>query len=123
MLQDKLDYDPLDCTKVWEEEKYPLVEVGRMVLNKNPSNFFTDNEQLAFSPSNVVPGAPPPPQLLFFARLNMYVSTCMSQCALQRCCVLWHKSHSSCIAMQHMWRVAEGLCGNWSCCRLLACHI
>jgi catalase len=55
-LQDKLDYDPLDSTKVWEEEKYPLREVGRMTLTENPKNFFTDNEQIAFAPSNIIPG-------------------------------------------------------------------
>jgi len=54
--EDKLEYDPLDATKVWPEEDYPLVEVGRMKLNRNPKNFFAENEQMAFSPNNIVPG-------------------------------------------------------------------
>lgn len=56
-LQEKLAYDPLDATKVWPEEDYPYIEVGKMTLNENPRNWFSQNEQLAFSPSNVVPGA------------------------------------------------------------------
>ena len=45
-------------TKVWPEHLFPLQPVGRLVLNQNPSNFFNENEQLAFSPALVVPGAP-----------------------------------------------------------------
>nr|QFR98607.1 catalase [Chlamydomonas sp. ICE-L] len=54
--QDKFDFDPLDVTKTWCENLFPLQPVGRMVLNRNPDNFFNDNEQLAFAPSLVVPG-------------------------------------------------------------------
>jgi hypothetical protein len=56
--QDKFDFDPLDVTKVWPEHLFPLHPVGRMVLNKNIDNFFNENEQLAFCPALVVPGAP-----------------------------------------------------------------
>ena len=111
-MQTKLDFDVLDCTTVWPEEDYPLREVGRMTLKRNPKNFFAENEtvrglvgvrgisddldcahvllepwllwvfkractvcgvtgcancvvdvQMAFSPSNVVPGA-------FFPRIR-----------------------------------------------------
>lgn len=48
--------DALDATKVWPEEDFPLVEVGRMVLNKNIDNQFLQNEQIAFSPGVIVPG-------------------------------------------------------------------
>lgn len=54
--EDKFDFDPLDVTKIWPEHLFPLQPVGRMVLNKNPDNFFTENEQLAFCPALVVPG-------------------------------------------------------------------
>lgn len=54
--EDKFDFDPLDVTKIWPEELFPLQPIGRMVLNKNVDNFFAENEQLAFSPSLVVPG-------------------------------------------------------------------
>ena len=43
---------------MWPEHLFPLQPVGRLVLNQNPSNFFNENEQLAFSPALVVPGAP-----------------------------------------------------------------
>lgn len=49
-------FDPLDSTKIWPEELFPLLPVGRMVLNKNPENFFVEVEQAAFSPAAIVPG-------------------------------------------------------------------
>ncbi|ORY01523.1 catalase [Basidiobolus meristosporus CBS 931.73] len=49
-------WDPFDITKVWPHGDFPLQEVGKMVLNKNPDNYFADTEQVAFSPSNMVPG-------------------------------------------------------------------
>lgn len=53
---EKLDYDPLDDTKVWCEQKYPLIKIGLLSLNRNPQNFFAQVEQSAFSPSNMVRG-------------------------------------------------------------------
>jgi catalase len=52
----RFDFDPLDVTKVWPEELFPLQPVGRLVLNRNIDNFFNENEQLAFCPALVVPG-------------------------------------------------------------------
>lgn len=54
--EDKYDFDPLDVTKIWPEDRFPLQPVGRMVLNRNVDNFFNENEQLAFCPAVVVPG-------------------------------------------------------------------
>eukprot|EP00891_Asterochloris_glomerata_P006791 jgi/Astpho2/6791/Aster-07235 len=54
--QDKLDFDPLDATKYWPEEQFPLRKVGRMVLDKVVDNFHNESEQIAFSPHNLVPG-------------------------------------------------------------------
>jgi len=54
--EDKFDFDPLDVTKTWPEDIFPLQPVGRLVLNKNVDNFFAENEQLAFAPGLVVPG-------------------------------------------------------------------
>lgn len=54
--EDQLDFDPLDVTKWWPEDIIPLQPVGRLVLNKNIDNFFTENEMLAFNPGLVVPG-------------------------------------------------------------------
>ena len=52
----KQDFDPLDATKTWSEEKFPLMPVGKMVLNRNPENFFNEVEQAAFCPAATVPG-------------------------------------------------------------------
>jgi len=54
--EDKFDFDPLDDTKVWPEDKLPLMPVGKIVLNKNPENFFAEVEQSAFCPATIVPG-------------------------------------------------------------------
>ncbi len=52
----ELDFDPLDDTKVWPEEAFPLHLVGRMVLDRNVSNAFADNEQIAFGTGVLVDG-------------------------------------------------------------------
>jgi hypothetical protein len=52
----KQDFDPLDPTKTWPESNFPLMPVGKMVLNRNPENFFTEVEQAAFCPATIVPG-------------------------------------------------------------------
>ena len=54
--ENSFDFDPLDVTKVWPEDLFPLQPVGRMVLNQNPDNFFNENEMLAFCPGLIVPG-------------------------------------------------------------------
>ncbi|MBW3609098.1 MAG: catalase, partial [Actinobacteria bacterium] len=52
----ELDFDPLDDTKVWPEEVFPLRPVGRMVLDRTVSNFFAENEQIAFGTGVLVDG-------------------------------------------------------------------
>jgi catalase len=52
----KFDFDLLDSTKIIPEELVPLRRVGRMVLNKNPDNFFAETEQAAFHTGHLVPG-------------------------------------------------------------------
>jgi catalase len=52
----ELDFDPLDDTKVWPEEVFPLRKIGTMTLNRMPENFFTDNEQIAFGTGVLVDG-------------------------------------------------------------------
>jgi catalase len=49
-------FDILDSTHIWPENMFPLIPVGKMVLNKNPENFFAQVEQSAFSPAALVPG-------------------------------------------------------------------
>ena len=54
--EDNCDFDPLDATKIWPEDKFPLVKVGKLVINEAPENFFEESEQAAFCPGNLVPG-------------------------------------------------------------------
>ena len=43
----ELDWDPLDDTKIWPEDQFPLRKIGTMTLNRNVENFFAENEQIA----------------------------------------------------------------------------
>ncbi|MCM3388556.1 catalase [Ureibacillus chungkukjangi] len=52
----ELDFDPLDDTKLWPNDQFPWLPVGRMVLNKNPENFFNEVEQVAFGTGVLVDG-------------------------------------------------------------------
>jgi catalase len=52
----KFDFDILDATKIIPEDLIPVQRVGKMVLNRNPDNYFAETEQVAFMTSNVVPG-------------------------------------------------------------------
>ncbi|MBM7646127.1 catalase [Scopulibacillus daqui] len=65
-------FDPFDVTKVWSQKDYPLIEVGRMVLNKNPENYFAEIEQAAFSPATIVPGIDFSPDKMLQGRLFAY---------------------------------------------------
>jgi len=61
-----------DITKVWPHADYPLIEIGRMTLNRNPANYFADVEQAAFSPGNFVPGIAASPDKMLQARVISY---------------------------------------------------
>ncbi|MCA9623707.1 MAG: catalase, partial [Myxococcales bacterium] len=65
-------FDPFDLTKVWPHADYPLIEVGKMVLNRTPANYFQDVEQSAFDPAHMVPGIGPSPDKMLQARLFAY---------------------------------------------------
>ncbi|WP_086313610.1 catalase [Enterococcus sp. 7F3_DIV0205] len=65
-------YDLFDVTKVVSQKDYPLIEVGKMTLNENPQNYFTDVEEIAFSPANLVPGIEVSPDKLLQGRLFAY---------------------------------------------------
>jgi catalase len=69
---EKYRFNPFDITKVWPHGDYPLIPLGRMVLNRNPENYFTDVEQAAFSPANLVPGIAPSPDKMLQGRLFAY---------------------------------------------------
>lgn len=65
-------FDPFDVTKVWSQKDYPLIEVGRMVLNRNPENYFAEVEQATFSPVTLVPGVDVSPDKMLQGRLFAY---------------------------------------------------
>jgi catalase len=68
-------FNPFDLTKVWSHKDYPPISIGRMVLDRNPANFFAQIEQAAFEPSNMVPGIGPSPDKMLLGRLFSYADT------------------------------------------------
>ncbi len=65
-------FNPFDLTKVWPYGDYPLQEVGRLVLDRNPDNYVADVEQSAFDPGHFVPGIGPSPDKMLQGRLFAY---------------------------------------------------
>lgn len=76
---DGLDFDVLDPTKLIPEEVVPLRMIGKMVLNRNPGNFFAETEQAAFHPGHVVPGIDFTNDSLLQGRLFSYLDTQLSR--------------------------------------------
>ena len=77
--EEKYEFDLLDPTKLVPEELVPVTIVGRMVLNKNPDNFFAETEQIAFHPGHVVPGIDFSNDPLLQGRLFSYTDTQLSR--------------------------------------------
>jgi catalase len=71
----KFDFDILDPTKIIPEELVPVQPIGKMVLNRNPDNFFAETEQVAFRPSNIVSGIDFSDDPLLQGRLMSYHDT------------------------------------------------
>ena len=71
----KFDFDILDASKIIPEEQIPLKVVGRLVLDRNPANFFAETEQVAFCASHVVPGIDFTNDPLLQGRLFSYLDT------------------------------------------------
>ncbi len=69
---DTYHINPFDLTKVWPQKDYPLLEVGDMVLDRNPENYFAEVEQAAFEPRNVVPDMGYSPDKMLQGRLISY---------------------------------------------------
>ncbi|WP_042397398.1 catalase [Geomicrobium sp. JCM 19037] len=68
----QLSFDPLDDTKVWDENVFPLIPVGKMVLDTNPDSFKEEVEKIAFSPSNLIDGAELSDDKMLQGRANIY---------------------------------------------------
>jgi catalase len=75
----KFEFDLLDPTKIVPEELVPVTIIGRMVLDKNPDNFFAETEQIAFHPGHVVPGIDFTNDPLLQGRLFSYTDTQLSR--------------------------------------------
>jgi len=69
---EKYHINPFDLTKVWPHGDYPLIEVGELVLDRNPVNYFAEVEQAAFEPKNIVRGMGFSPDKMLQARLISY---------------------------------------------------
>ena len=76
---DALPFDILDATKVIPEELVPIRFIGRMVLDRNPDNFFAETEQVAFLPTNLPPGIDVSDDPLLQGRLFSYQDTQLSR--------------------------------------------
>ncbi|KAL8429191.1 hypothetical protein ACSSS7_006721 [Eimeria intestinalis] len=68
-------FNVLDVTKVWPHKDYPLIPVGQLVLNSNPTNYFQEVEQVAFSPGHLVPGIEASEDKMLQGRLFSYPDT------------------------------------------------
>lgn len=75
----KYEFDLLDPTKLIPEELVPVTIIGRIVLNKNPDNFFAETEQIAFHPGHLVPGIDFSNDPLLQGRLFSYTDTQLSR--------------------------------------------
>lgn len=60
---------------MWSHKDFPLIPVGKLVLERNPLNYFADVEQLAFAPAHTVPGIEPSPDKMLQGRLFSYADT------------------------------------------------
>ena len=76
---DAFSFDVLDATKLIPEELVPVMPIGRMVLNRNPDNFFAETEQVAFCTAHVVPGIDFSNDPLLAGRIHSYLDTQISR--------------------------------------------
>lgn len=72
---EKYKFNIFDVTKVVSHKDYPLIKLGKLVLDRNPTNYFAEIEQAAFSPSHMVPGIEPSPDRMLQGRLFSYPDT------------------------------------------------
>ena len=76
---ERFSFDVLDATKLIPEELIPVRPIGRMVLNRNPDNFFAEAEQVAFCTAHIVPGLDFSNDPLLAGRIHSYVDTQISR--------------------------------------------
>lgn len=76
---DAFPFDVLDPTKIVPEELIPVTPIGKMVLNRNPDNFFAETEQVAFCTAHIIPGIDFTNDPLLQGRIHSYVDTQLSR--------------------------------------------
>jgi catalase len=76
---EEFTFDVLDATKIVPEEVVPVMPVGRLILNRNPDNFFAETEQVAFCTAQVVPGVDFSNDPLLAGRIHSYFDTQISR--------------------------------------------
>lgn len=76
---DGFSFDVLDATKLVPEELVPIRPIGRMILNRNPDNFFAETEQVAFCAAHIIPGIDFTNDPLLVGRIHSYVDTQISR--------------------------------------------
>jgi catalase len=76
---EQFSFDVLDATKIIPEELVPVTPIGKMVLNRNPDNFFAETEQVAFCTAHIVPGLDFSNDPLLAGRIHSYVDTQISR--------------------------------------------
>lgn len=84
---EKYRFNPFDLTKVWSQKDYPRQEIGKMVLNRCPENYFAEVEQAAFNPANFVPGIGPSPDKMLQGRLFAYGDTQRYRLGVNHACI------------------------------------
>ena len=67
-------FNPFDLTKVWPHADYPLIEVRRLTLDRNLTDYHTEIDQAAFQPNNLVPGIALSPDKMLLARWFSYAT-------------------------------------------------
>ncbi|MES1982378.1 MAG: catalase [Pseudomonadota bacterium] len=75
----EFEFDVLDATKIVPEEMVPIVGVGKLVLNRNPDNFFAETEQVAFCTAHIIPGIDFTNDPLLQGRIHSYIDTQISR--------------------------------------------
>jgi catalase len=123
---DKFDFDVLDPTKLIPEELVPVQRIGKMVLNRNPEDFFAETEQVAFCVSHVVPGIDFSNDPLLQGRIFSYLDTQLSrlggpnfhQLPINRPVCPFHNNqrdamHQSAIAHDRTNYEPNSIGGNW----------
>ena len=93
--------NPFDLTKVWPHADYPLIEVGILELNRNPENYFTEIEQAAFEPSNIVPGISFSPDKMLQARIMSYADAHRYRIGVNYAALPVNKPHSEVNTYHH----------------------